>query len=457
MRSNSVPVFQYIDARHVGQLRLSTGAPSCWSNLDLAKAAAFIASLVLIACGYFIGIKKSVLTPVQVIPFLGFLSDSRKQAFILPEEKKQQFATLRDHLISLNKVPVKSLQKVAGKAVLFALAVPAAKLFCREINHNIGKGLRSAGPVRMSNSLKNELESWKFLDSWDGFLPWRKERHLEVKITSDAANSGWGGIISLPDGPKYTRDYWCPEDADSPGGIAVKEAKALHQTLSTFAKEVFNSRVDAYVDNSNLIDFWNNEGGRNIPLTNVIKCLFDLSLKLNILLNLRYVPSMSNSADIPSRAYSDLDCALSHDAWRLIDSFFGPHTFDLMALPSNVKKAQNGCNLKFFSPLPFKDSSGINVFAQDLLPVENYYVFPPFILIGALFKFLGSHQINVTLVVPDISPRQYWWPLLNASSTRPLKIGSRKQHNLILFPPNTKQNWHSRPLQWDLYAFRFCF
>ena len=77
--------------------------------------------------------------------------------------------------------------------------------------------------------------------------------------------------MSLPQGPKVTRDYWCSEVLAGDGGIAVKEAKALLQTLETFANEIFNGWVDAFMDNSNLIDFWNNEGGRNLPLTNEIK------------------------------------------------------------------------------------------------------------------------------------------------------------------------------------------
>ena len=73
--------------RHVGQMRLLQRYNSNWSNIDLAKAAAFIASIVMVSCGYFIGLKKSILSPVQVIPFLGFLSDSTKQAFLLPEDR----------------------------------------------------------------------------------------------------------------------------------------------------------------------------------------------------------------------------------------------------------------------------------------------------------------------------------------------------------------------------------
>ena len=99
-----------------------------------------------------------------------------------------------------------------------------------------------------------------------GFLGWlpTMESHFIVKIISDASNTGWSGILALPGAPKETRDYWSPDDLEVSGGIAVKEAKALYQTLSIFRNELANGRVDANVDNSNLIDFWNNEGGRNI-------------------------------------------------------------------------------------------------------------------------------------------------------------------------------------------------
>ena len=115
IRSNNTPLSQYIDDRHVGQMRLLQCYNSNWSNIDLAKAAAFIASIVLVSCGYFIGLKKSILSPVQVIPFLGFFSDSTKQAFLLPEDKKLKFAALRDSLIESKVISAKSLQRFAGK------------------------------------------------------------------------------------------------------------------------------------------------------------------------------------------------------------------------------------------------------------------------------------------------------------------------------------------------------
>ena len=117
--------------------------------------------------------------------------------------------------------------------------------------------------------------------------------------------------------------------------------------LSVFSEEIYNGRVDAYVDNLNLINFCNNEGERNVSLSNETKELFLLILKLNIILNLHYVASKDNSAGSPSRVSSYLDCSLTNQAWRLVEAGFGLHTFNLMALSSNAMKSNSGERLTF--------------------------------------------------------------------------------------------------------------
>ena len=179
----------------------------------------------------------------------------------------------------------------------------------------------------------------------------------------------------MPDDQHQTKDYWEKEDTSLPD-IANREAKALYKTLSAFSEEVYNSRVIAHVDNTNLLDFWNNGGSRSLPLTDEIKDLFFLTSKLNILLKLAYVPSESNNADSPFRFSSDFDCCLSESSWELLDKVCDPHTFDLMAIPSNVRRDRNGVKHPFFSPHPFSESLGVDVFAQQLSMEQNYYVFP---------------------------------------------------------------------------------
>ena len=324
IRSNGVPLSQYIDDRHIGQIRLNPAIQSTWSNVELAEAAVFIASLVLVSCGYFVGIQKSVLRPTQNILFLGLISDSVTQSFLLPPGKKEKFARLRESIIASQSVSTKTLQRFAGKVISFSLAVPAARLYIREVNAGISKGIKLSKQVPMSDSLKSELQYWRFLDTWQDSLPWKTEKHFSISVSSDASNTGWGGVISLPNGNETTRDYWSEEERVTP--IAIREAKALVNTLITFSNYLYNGRVDAYIDSQNLLHFWNNQGGKSIALTDEIKSLFNLTLKLNILLNLHYTPSASLPADAPSRFTSDLDCCLSEDSWRIVDRTHTVHT-----------------------------------------------------------------------------------------------------------------------------------
>ncbi|KAK2552756.1 Protein LIGHT-DEPENDENT SHORT HYPOCOTYLS 6 [Acropora cervicornis] len=145
----------------------------------------------------------------------------------------------------------------------------------------------------------------------------------------------------------------------------------------------------------------------------------------NLSLSLHYVPSHLNPAHQPSRVLSDLDCTLSQDRWKRIDTTFGPHTIDLMALPSNVRHNRSGNPLPFFSPFPCPQSAGTNVFAQSIARQENAYLFPPFLLTGPLFRFLESQSCTFTIIVPDISPRKYWWPLVFCRASCAYKLASK--------------------------------
>ena len=127
-------------------------------------------------------------------------------AFSLPNEKKEKFKTFQESILAEKKVCVKTLQKFAGKVISFALAVPAAKLYTREIIANISKGLRSSRPVELTKDLRGEIEHWRFIDSLQEPLRWSLEKHYSVSISSDASNSGWGGIFVLW---KLHNNYTC--------------------------------------------------------------------------------------------------------------------------------------------------------------------------------------------------------------------------------------------------------
>jgi len=210
------------------------------------------------------------------------------------------------------------------------------------------------------------------------------------------------------------------------------------------------------VDNKALVSSWESQVSKSPEVSDVMKSIFQFSLSRNLSILLQYVPSRSNPADSPSRTLSDLDASLDIKPWKLVDSTFGPHTIDLMALPSSVKLDRSGCPLKFFSPFPCAQAQGTNVFSEVLSPCRNASVFPPFTLIGPLLRYLVSQPCPFTMIAPDVSCRKYWWPLLQHQATIAFKLGQKGNNSILLFPAKTGLSaWECRPLQWDLWVFRF--
>ena len=113
-RSLGLPVSQYTDDRHVGQL-FPSGPAVCQRSRQLAKAAVFISFFLLISAGIFVNLAKSSPQPSTFVKFLGFISDSVLQAFLVPLDKKEKFKALRDELLGSSFAPVKSFHRFAGK------------------------------------------------------------------------------------------------------------------------------------------------------------------------------------------------------------------------------------------------------------------------------------------------------------------------------------------------------
>ena len=88
-------------------------------------------------------------------------------------------------------------------------------------------------------------------------LGWREERHLQVKLASDASQSGWGGVILSPTSQEVS-DYWTEEEMRL--DISTKEALAVGHVLRVFRTLVTNARVDIIVDTQAVMFAWNNKG-----------------------------------------------------------------------------------------------------------------------------------------------------------------------------------------------------
>lgn len=128
-------------------------------------------------------------------------------------------------------MPLKSLQRFAGKALSFSLAIPACKIYLREMFKAIAVAAKNSKPsVPVRRTLQQELKEWAFLDDWSGHLPWRSEHHLSVTMFSNTSQRAWG-VVLVKDGlSRQIREYWVDVGDD----INVLEAKALCIALCSF-------------------------------------------------------------------------------------------------------------------------------------------------------------------------------------------------------------------------------
>ena len=119
IRSLGVPCSNYIDDKHLGQLRSLKQPRSQFSDFHLSEMATFIACSILLELGYFLGIKKSSLIPAIKVKYLGYFSESDEQAFTLPPEKVLKFAALRNSILRKENSFPEDSSKVFWENYLF--------------------------------------------------------------------------------------------------------------------------------------------------------------------------------------------------------------------------------------------------------------------------------------------------------------------------------------------------
>ena len=113
-----------------------------------------------------------------------------------------------------------------------------------------------------------------------------------------------------------------------------------------------------------------------------------------------------------------------------------------MSLDSNCQKDNNGNPLPHYTPWASPGSAGVNVFANPLPAGHNIYVFPPFVLLGPLFRYVVDQELRgaFTLIVPDIRPRPFWWATIQAFSVDRFLLGKKGSSSVLLFPSQHSQN-----------------
>ena len=289
---------QYIDDRHVGQLLIAPLRMTQDPSFQRALAAAYIMCYLLVKAAYFIGLDKSQSTLSTCVRFLGFVCDLVRQAFVIPQDKRNKFATLKEDILSSPFISLKTLQRFSGKVISFSLAIPGSKLYVREVFKAVSRHSGSSRPtVKLEANLRAEIEYWRFLDDWKDCFRRRTGHHSSVTLYSEASKTAWGGTLRLMSGHNLeSRDYCLDNSQD----INVLEAQVLLHSLLSLREHLTSSRVDVHTDNRVWKSALEYGGCRSSEVNGVLKDIFRSCREYNFSLDVYHVPSDENPADLPS-------------------------------------------------------------------------------------------------------------------------------------------------------------
>lgn len=323
--------------------------------------AAFIACATFTSRRYFIGLQKSRLVPSTAVSFLGFICDSEKHVFLLPQGKRTEFAAL-EKLFWVIRQSLWRTSKVRGENHLLCLLVSAAKLFTNSTRQAISRGVKSANnKLLISTELRDELIHWGFLGSWERFPPSKCASHIHLTLHSDASFCGWGGRLTP----------W---------------ASAANLSQWKKLRSSYNARVDAFVDNKVLLHSWERQVSRSPANSDILKSIFSFTVAWDLSLNLIHVPSRKNLL------------ALTLSIWRLF-------RLTCKSIALVVLSVSSLCSLV-------------------LARWECRCFFPRSFSLVRFWSFSASRNAPFAVLVPNLRPRTFWWPLVsmpNALSSWALK------------------------------------
>ncbi|KAK3271749.1 hypothetical protein CYMTET_19922 [Cymbomonas tetramitiformis] len=255
--------------------------------------------------------KKGQWEPTQVVEHLGLEVDLKLGQFRVTERRVHKIHTkakeiLCDAARNRRWIPARRLASFTGLCQSVYLAVPAARLYLRELYFVLAEKRIWGAKVKISRAARGDLEWWPRLpvmSRWNGRKIWRSP--TRAKVHTDSSMTAWGGVLNL----KFSaRGFWPYEMRN--WHITHLELEAVYKTVQAFLQELEGKVVRLYCDNQAVVAMLSHFTSRNPDLMRRMRRMRRLWLLLDLHdteLHARYIRSEANVwADNLSRC-EDLD------------------------------------------------------------------------------------------------------------------------------------------------------
>ena len=356
--------------------------------------------------GFILHPVKSVLKPVQVLTFLGFVLNSVDMTVSLTPEQIQRIKEECEKMMILTELPIWELASFIGLLVSSFPGVLYGPLFYRHLEIDKTTALRQNkgnynAHMRLSQESVSEIKWW--YDSiptahYPILLPNSK---VDVIIYTDASTKGWGAVRDA----EKTGGRWSDEEAKY--HINCLELMASFFGLKAFCKNEHGIHVQIYSDNSTTVNYINSMGGTHSRECNTIaKDIWQWCIDKQIWLTAAHIPGTKNvEADRESRVFSDnKEWMIRPDIFRKITDIWGDPSIDLFASRLNH---QVSCCVSW---KPDPGAAFIDAFSITW-DKQLFYAFPPFSLIARCLQKIQTDSAEGFMIVP-MWPTQSWYPKL---------------------------------------------
>jgi hypothetical protein len=390
LRKRGIPISSYID----DALTAARTFHRC------ARQSALYA-LFMGALGAYLGLPKCVLTPEQLLKWLGFMIDTCEESFTVGESKLDKIkAVLREVVREPDTTP-RTLARVAGKIISTSPAIMPAALFSRSLFQAMTGHSSWDTIFPTPEVVKETAEFWLAnIDRLNGRKWWPKSTALRVAV--DASGVGYGGHITSDGQTVPFVGTFTPEQATS--SSTAREvwgyAAALQAAAQRFPQALRGAAILIEGDNQGAISALNHLRSPVTEINEILKGVFNLCAQFKADVIGRWIPrEQLTEADALSREPDSTDWGIAEEIFRSACARFECYpSLDMFASDAHhtVRKFVS----QFFSPgCAAVDALRLN-WADVIEAGESIWVFPPHQCVSTALSLIERYKVDALICMP---------------------------------------------------------
>lgn len=232
--------------------------------------------------------------PSTRITLLGIELDSELLELRLPQDKLSKLRVLVAKWRNKKACTKRELQSLAGYLNHACKVIRPGRRFLRGVFGLISQFHRQDHMIRLNSAFRADLEWWHvFASSWNGVSLMRETGSPSVEIWSDASG-GWGCGACWRH--NWFQVRWQDWPAFASASIAAKELLPIIVAVAIWGPQWAGLSVLCHCDNEGVVAAVKGGYCKDPALAHMLRCLFFLEAKFDVLLTARHIPGVENRA-----------------------------------------------------------------------------------------------------------------------------------------------------------------